>query len=146
MRKQLYIILCFLLLLMCLSACPVNTQGSLPYGKWESSDPHIVMDFNPFEEEVEGLYYGIYYEDDKEIAIYITFTGFSKHFAIYEVADRIYLSEPDYYKRALLDGSYTFTKNKLHYKVNTYWQEKSGVTHTIVFTKIEDYEMPDSKK
>ena len=142
MKKKLLTGIFFLLLVICLSACFVNTRGPLPYGKWESSDPHIVMDINPQVYESPGVFYGVYYEDSIEIAVFIPFSGFSKQFDIYKLSDKINMSQPSFYRLALFGGSYTFTKNRLKYKLQPYWQEQSGITHTIVFNKIEEYEAP----
>jgi hypothetical protein len=137
MRRILVFVACLLLLQLCLSAC-VNTRGPLPYGKWESTDPHIIMDINPQAEE----FLGIYKQEDEEIEVYIAFSGFSKQFDIYKISDKIYRSQSGYYRLALFGGSYRVRSGKLNYKLQPYWQEKSGITHTIVFTKIEEYEIP----
>ena len=142
MRKIIAAVICLVLLLLCLSAC-FNTRGPIPYGKWESVEPNIIMDLNPYEYDSPGRFYGTYYEEDEVIDIYISISSFSKEFAVKKFSDIIYLDQPDSYKLALFDGSYRIKGDKLYYKLKPYWQEKSGVTHTIVFTKIEEYEAPD---
>ena len=136
-----FIAIIWLLLLLCLSAC-FNTRGAIPYGKWESLNPQIIMDINPQYEE----FLGTYQHEDEVIDVYIAISGFSKQFDIYKISDKIYRSESGYYRLALFGGSYSVRNGKLYYKLQPYWQEKSGVTHTIVFTKIEEYEAPDPQE
>jgi len=130
----------WLLLLLCLSAC-VNTRGPIPYGKWESDVPHIIIDINPQDEEFQGTCQ----QEDEIIDIYVSISNFSKEFDIYRISDKIHRSQSGYYELALFNGSYRVSGDKLYYKLKPYWQEKSGITDTIVFTKIEEYEAPDPK-
>jgi len=141
MKKLSIAILCLLfVMLISLSAC-VNSLGQLPYGKWESHKPYILLDINPQNEE----FLGICIQEEEQIDVLITFPFLWKEFDIYKLSDKDSLLEPDSYKLALFNGSYRIRGDKLHYKLKPYWQEKSGVTHTIVFTKIEEYEAPDPK-
>jgi len=136
MNKIRVAIIWILLLLLCLSAC-VSTRGPLPYGKWESVEPHIIMDINQQEYEANGIFSGTYFNNEaEEISVFFTFAVHSKELSIYNLSDKL---------EALLNGRYTFTENNLNYKLKPYWQEKSGITDTIVFTKIEEYEAPDPK-
>jgi hypothetical protein len=138
MKKRLLAIAFLILLLVLLSACPISTIGSLPYGKWESADPNIVMDINPQYEEFQG----IYYVDGEVINLYITFPYVWKQFEIYDYSDKINLLQPGSYELALFNGDYSLRSGKLRYKLKPYWQEKSGITHTIIFEKTEEYEIP----
>ena len=139
MRKKVLTGIILLLLLAFVSSCGVNTRGPLPYGKWESTEPYIIMDINPQNEE----FYGVYQQDDEIIDVLITFKNLWKEFDIYNVSDLSKISQPDFYELALLNGEYAIRNNKLYYRVKPYWKEKSGITHTIVFDKIEEYEIPD---
>ena len=141
MREKALISIFFLLLLICLTACGVNTRGPLPYGKWESIEPYIFMDINPNDK----YFYGTYQQNDEIIEVWITFQAYWKQFDIYKVSDTSKINEPDFYELALLNGFYRIKNGKIYYRIKPHWQEKSGVKHTIVFELIEEYEVPDKE-
>ncbi|MCL1816421.1 MAG: hypothetical protein FWG43_02310 [Clostridiales bacterium] len=146
MEKKLLASIFITLFLIHLSACGVNTRGPLPYGKWESKEPHIIIDINPINEYANGYYEfsGIYDHNNEVIDVFIAFSHISKEFSLFNISDKNN-DQPGFYQLALLRGTYSLRNIKLYYRIKPHWKEKSGIKHTIVFELIEEYEVPDKE-
>ena len=110
MMKKFAVLIFLLLMQLFLIAC-INTRGTLPYGKWESTEPHIIIDINEQEYETSGVFNGYIYEEDKDITVFFTFAVNRKELSIYNVSDEL---------SALFNGSYHIKGDKLYYKLKPY--------------------------
>ena len=126
--------------------CWVNTLGALPYGVWQSEDPYIILDVT-FEITENDYGWGVRngkYEKDGEI-IEIVFSFFVSHkgIVIYD-AGAMSLGELSS-NTSYFSGDYTYTKNRLTYKLTPYFKEETGY-NKITFTKIQDYDPPETSE
>ena len=120
-------------LLMLLSGC-VSTLGVLPYGVWQSEEPYILLDI-PY--EGTGMYTGKCEKGGEIIDIVFGIPVSHKGITIF---DAIALESNEFSsKNMYYAGTYTYTEDKLVYKLSPYFQEIHGIKK-ITFTKIQDYE------
>lgn len=121
-------ILAIIQIMFCLllTGC-ISTLGALPYGVWKSEAPYILLDIT-YEDEI---YHGEYEKDGEIIDITFQFMVSHKAFDIFDSNTKI---DNPYFA-----GSYTYTKDKLVYKLYPRWAEEHGIKE-ITFTKIQDYE------
>ena len=149
--KKIVVLLVFLIIVFIIiffvipfSLRTISTRGPIPYGVWQSEDPHITLYLAPetelfVGEPIPGTHYpGIYIKDGENINIIIGF-GYSKSFSIYNEA-LFYSDEYWNYRDAYYNGTYRVRGNKLRYNVLPFWQEQTSIK-TIVFEKVSDYEI-----
>jgi len=124
------------MLTMVLSGC-VSTLGELPYGVWESEEPYIQLNVKYGEDRP---FRGKYERDGEIIDMVFWFMVSHKAIDIYDPIvmeqNPISLSEDNCY----FYGTYTYTKDKLKYKLSLYFADLYGYK-TITFIKIPEYEL-----
>lgn len=80
MKKKQVLTMTLMISLMFLSGC-VSAAGELPYGVWESEEPHILLDI-PYDSD--GWYHGKYEKDGEMVDIVIGFAVSHKSLEIYD--------------------------------------------------------------
>ena len=134
MKKRIFTFFLLSLLLVCLAACSIPYDE--PYGKWQSIEPKLMIDINP---NKEGYYSGVYERNGEAVAVFIAFAH-EKAFVIQDYQDMgetAIKGDNPYF-----NGLFEVKKDgKLYYTLKPYWEEKTGYK-TIVFEKIESYEVP----
>jgi len=136
MKKKLILFITATALMVLSSGCygAVSTRGELPYGVWESEEPYIMIDI-PYNHE--GRYTGKYEKNGEIVDIVVMFEvshkGIEIHDAIVNV-DNVFAEDTWYFA-----GTYTYTKNKLVYKLPPHFAEMHGFSK-ITFKKTAGYE------
>ena len=118
-------IIIMLFLMSVLSSC--KSPYPQPYGKWQSGDPELILDFNP---DPSIGYTGTYVKDGEEIDVAFGTLPYN-HLGVSSV-------ETGY---GYFAGGYKIKNGKLIYTLNSYWRKELGYK-VIEFELIEAYEPP----
>ncbi len=139
-KYNLFVLL--LIVMVSTTSCGISTLGTLPYGRWENVEHGIVLDINPKINLASHLFPGTYERDGERMEISIVIATAHKGLSIYKLSNQAYLDEM--YREDWMFGDYTFNKTQLRYTLRPHSQEKTGITDTIVFEKIKDYDIPET--
>ena len=126
------------------SSCSLNARRPFPYGKWESEELGLVLDVNPQSNiPSQGRYsfFGTYMERGDEVEVYVYFDVI--------LGDIWILRNPDWGSRGgerntettIFGGRYRLRRERLHFTLTSFWQEQTGITDTIIFERVVDYQV-----
>lgn len=141
MRKSLAVVILLGLLIALLSSCSINALRPFPYGIWENTELGLVLDITP-EVCQTDRFSGTLIEDGKKIDVYIWICDI--HGALWILSEPEWpYSAPILHESTMFSGRYRLRGDQLHYTLESRFREMTGITETIVFEKIHEYEVPD---
>jgi len=123
------------------SSCSLNARRPFPYGKWENAELGLIMDINPQDRTPDLRFNGTFVENGEKIEVYV--------FIMILTGDIVILSNPEWPRSGpyvdvtstILIGRYRLRGERLHFSLTSYWQEQTGITDTIIFERIVDYDV-----
>ena len=124
-------IMCSLIVIVMALSLAACGPSEVPYGKWQSEDPCIVLDINP--DAVNKVYTGTYWDgqESRELSVYVLARE-------HEIS--IYDCSPSQKKPKIGEewfcGTYSIKKDG-----KLYLEQPA---QTIVFELIEEYEVPEA--
>ena len=144
MKRITIITVLIVLATILVSSCSLNSLRPFPYGKWENAELGLVLDVNP-QNNIPGQgrdsFFGTYMESGEEIEVYVYFDVIH--------GDLWILRNPDWGSRggerntetSIFGGRYRLRRERLHFTLTSFWQEQTGITDTIIFERVVDYQV-----
>ena len=137
LKKSLSLLLMFIMFV--LVSC--SSRTAIPYGKWKSEDPNLIIDINPN----GGWFLGSYTIDENIIEVLVEIAAHSDMINIYDnfdipddPEDGVWVDDP------LFVGDFKIKEDgSLYVKTRLPSIEKNGVKE-IVFILIEEYDINET--
>jgi len=139
MKRAIAVVILLALSVPLIFACAPNALRPFPYGTWENAEVGLVLDVNPPGRNTVDPFHGTFVENGEKTDVYVLFNIIH--------GDLWILSEFDWARwqgnrteTIIFGGSYRLrSRDRLHFRLDPFWQEQTGITNTIIFDLIEEY-------
>jgi len=125
-----------IIILLFLPSC--SYPYDIPFGIWQSSEPHLILNIDPKVLQEQKEFTGIYFKDGEELDLIIRF-GANMRFTIYDIR-YFSVSREELSKYFYFSGAFSIKDDKIYYKMVNQ-NEDIPKYNTIIFEKIEDYDV-----